>query len=193
MQPLILVSPFPQPYSDKKKKVFFYKMTFLHLGVFLLALSGILFLCHPHWILADLYLGYCWLLKGIVGSFAGFLGVFSVLIASYLKVETEAVTHIWTHAKQRLHRIHLTQLASAGANRFSYLMDDSPEVRRLRARYLKTKHDMVEEKHLVLTKLRHLKQATGPKHPQWELLVNNVLLDYERKIAQALLKFEKLT
>ncbi|MDP1835957.1 MAG: hypothetical protein Q8K75_08530 [Chlamydiales bacterium] len=191
MQSLTIFNHLAQPYSEKKKKVFFYKMTFFNLGAFLLILSGVLFLCHPHWILCDLYLGYCWLLKGIVGSFAGFLGVTSILIAAQLKVETEAVYQVWLTAKHRLHRMHLTQLAAAGATRFSHFIDDSPEVRRLRAAYLQTKHAMVEDKHRVLKRLRQINQTTPRSHLLWEQSMNETLVDYETRTIRTLADFDK--
>lgn len=178
-----------QPYSARKKKVFFYRLTFYHLGGILLLLSMLIFLRHPNWVLCDLYLGYCWLLKGIVGSFAGFLGVTAVTIAAHLKAESEVAFQVWHAGKQRLHRLYLAKLAAAGGSRLSSLVDSDPEIRRIRGFYLRTKDSLLEQKHLVLALTRQISKSSSLAPTQKEQLLNDALLEFERKIAHILVTF----
>ena len=179
----------PQPYTIRKRKVFFYRITFYHLGAILLLLSALIFLRHPNWVLCDLYLGYCWMLKGVVGSFAGFLGITAVFIALHLKAENEVVFHIWHAGKHRLYRLYLARLAAAGGSRLSSFVDGDPEVRQLRGAYLRTRDTLLEQKHLTLGLLRQIISSSSLAPQQREQLMNDTLVDYEKKVAQILNSF----
>jgi hypothetical protein len=178
-----------QPYSSRKRKVLFYRITFAHLGAILLLLSSLIFLRNPNWAFCDLYLGYCWLLKGIVGSFSGLLGVSAILIATNLKAESEVAFQIWHAGKQRLYRLYLARLAGAGGSRFSSVVDGDPEVRRLRGNYLRTKDTLLEQKHLTLALLRQIISSSSLGPMQKEELMNDALIEFEKKTSHILTCF----
>ncbi len=178
-----------KPYTARKRKATFYRLVFFHLGALLLILSAVIFLRQPHWVLTNLYPMYCWILKGLVGAFAGFIGIASIVVGAYIKTETEAVFHLWHAAKKRLTGLYRSKLAALGASVLSPHLNHNPQLNSLRSRFLHCKEDLIEAHHKAVGMLTHLTSSSSFDASRREHLLNAALIDFEEELAQILTIF----
>ena len=171
------------PYSDRKKRALYYQVVFYSLGALFLMLSAVVFLRQPHWALCDLYLGYCWVLQGLIGSVAGFLGVVSVLLAMHVKADCEAILHIWHSAKKRLGRLYRSKLAACGASLFSPFLASDQRLHHLRASYLHRREDLMECQKKTATVLNQIASSKSLLVIEREQLLNEALWNSSKSLS----------
>lgn len=176
--------------SATKRRARFYRMVFFHLGAILLVLSAIVFLARPHWLFYDIYLGYCLMLKGLIGSFSGLLGAAAIGIGCSIRAETDALYRVWHAARQRLDRLYQVKLARWGLNRLSSLLDEAPEGRILRSQYLKTRDALLEQRRQTLLVLQRMRSHTSEESAlERERQANDILLRFEQSAARILVSY----
>jgi len=98
------------PYTRQVAKTLIYRLAFGALGTLLFSLALLVFVRSPNWV-CELYIGYCWLIKSIIGGLAGFLGSLAWCVTILLKTENEAVLTMLMQTRRRLHRHYRSALA----------------------------------------------------------------------------------
>lgn len=141
------------PYSLHKARVRGYKAIFCGLGAFLILLSLIVFFRSTNAV-SEIVMVYTWLIKSLVGSFAGLLGMLSLNLGLRLQTESEVALSFWLDARRKLARIYRCKLQAAGGTWIHLIFPVPREAQSLRQRYLESKEQLheLQEKNKALLK-----------------------------------------
>lgn len=153
-------------YSLKKPRVMVYKFIFCLIGAVLIALSATVFLRTPNWVL-ELYIGYCWLLKGLIGSFGLLLGSLSIGFGTKLKTETEVALELSFATRRKLFGFYRAHRDSGDA---------------FHQAYLHAKEQLREISHQNSVLMQQITKAPFLSKEAREELFNHALCEYHKQL-----------
>lgn len=176
------------PYSLHKARVRGYKAIFCGLGAFLTLLSLIVFFRNTNAV-SEILMVYTWLIKSLVGSFAGLLGMLSLSLGLRLQTESEVALSYWVDARRKMARIYRCKLHAEGGTWIHLIIPVPSRAQSLRLRYLQSKEQLYElqERNKVL--LRQIAKAPFLTTKVREDLFNKALSELQMQMDHVVRSF----
>lgn len=134
-----------QHYTLNKKNAFIYRAIFVLIGVTMAFLAYLTSARSPDWI-NDIYFTYCLLVKSALASTASLLAVGAIVIAWFIRPETESLTHVYTHFTRKLRKEFRRKIHLTGYTPFHHQAELDEKLVELRSEYRQAKQILAYHK-----------------------------------------------
>ena len=180
------------PYTRQAARTLIYRLAFGVLGTLLLSLSLNVFIRNPNWV-CELYIGYCWLIKAIIGGLAAFLGSSAWGVTILLKTENEAILAMSAQTRQRLYRHYRSALAKHEAPPFWWIGTPDKKLVHLRYLYQEAKHKITDLRDAKRPLIRQRGQTKDMNESLREKLFNEALWELKVSFDEVTESFRQAT
>lgn len=179
------------PYTINKSRAHTYQMIFMIIGAILILLGCTVFMRSSNAIF-ELHIGYCWLIKLLIGSFSLGLGSLALTIGLQIRNEHEVARTIESDSRRKLMRLYTCKLNGAGGLRFNLWAANPERARPFKQAYLEaleTLRDQCDQCRLLIKQI-----ANAPFLPseEREKLFNRALAQFRRQQEETVRQFSFL-